>query len=116
MKQILENLGDVPVSEEKFGDVAVFMDNWRRTATLQLAGLMVTPTEEPEKSLDRVAHAATLAKLDLATTVFCCDCKRYALQYAKMYTTDDMQRVYMHYPWVMAHPCVTNEVRKSHSS
>ncbi|TDL24625.1 hypothetical protein BD410DRAFT_767177 [Rickenella mellea] len=107
--RILQDLGDVPVSEEIFGDIGVFMDNWRRTVTLQLAGLVVIATEEHDKSLDQVAHAAKLAKLDLATTVFICECKQYVIQYGHQKRMDEVQRAYMHYPWVMAHPCVSNE-------
>ncbi|TDL19591.1 hypothetical protein BD410DRAFT_433370 [Rickenella mellea] len=97
IKQILDHLRDVPVSEEAFADMAIFMDNWRRTATLQLADLV-----ESSRRHDRVA---SFAKLDLATTVFSCLCMRQ-VQVSNM---DHARQLFMHYPWVMAHPCVTNE-------
>ncbi|TDL24618.1 hypothetical protein BD410DRAFT_745304, partial [Rickenella mellea] len=106
VKRVLGNLGDVPVSEESFGDLAVFVDDWRRTATLQLAGLVVNPTEERVELHDRAADKGTFAKLHLATTVFSCSCQRFVPHDA---TLDKARQVYMHYPWVMSHPCVTNE-------
>ncbi|TDL24624.1 hypothetical protein BD410DRAFT_745314 [Rickenella mellea] len=100
LSRILDNLGEVPVSDETFEDMAVFVGSWRRNATDQLADLVVIPTERLH------GRTAIFAKLELATTVFSCKCRRFLHQYT---TLDYAKEVNMHYPWVMAHPCVTNE-------
>ncbi|TDL24623.1 hypothetical protein BD410DRAFT_767173 [Rickenella mellea] len=103
IKRVVRSLGDVPVSEETFGDseMTAFMDNWRRTSALRLADLLATPTDEP-----------ALAKLELATTVFSCKCRRSFLK-DPFPTASIAHEIYMHYPWVMAHPCVTGECSQS---
>ncbi|TDL24622.1 hypothetical protein BD410DRAFT_96947 [Rickenella mellea] len=105
LQRILGNLGDVPVSEGTFADMEVFMENWRKSAALQLADLVLLPEEPytPRSRLrGRTANTATLAKIELATTVFSCKCKRRVRKDAPL---DEARQVYMHYPWVMAHPC-----------
>ncbi|TDL24613.1 hypothetical protein BD410DRAFT_838126 [Rickenella mellea] len=91
-KSILHNLGDVPVSEETFGDIGIFVDNWRRTATHQLADLMVTPTEKHDGDLrDHVVHTALSTKLGLATTLFSCAFCEFARRMRHAATLDDSE-------------------------
>ncbi|TDL20796.1 hypothetical protein BD410DRAFT_790471 [Rickenella mellea] len=97
----------VPLSEQSFGNMRVLMENWRKNANLRMADLLLTPhTGNVGHRKDAFRHDPRLKTLELATTVFSCSvCLKTSrdtesLEYAPA--------EYMHYPWVMAHPCVQN--------
>ncbi|TDL20765.1 IDO-domain-containing protein [Rickenella mellea] len=98
----------VPLNEEDFGNMAVLIENWRKNATLQVADLLVLSEKKIGKQRQEAElHERGVKTLDLATTIFgCSSCLQRSLDPLRSGYTP---AVYMHYPWVMAHPCVQNE-------
>ncbi|TDL20809.1 hypothetical protein BD410DRAFT_899308 [Rickenella mellea] len=104
VRAVLKSPHTVPLSQASFGDMEALMKNWRKNASLQLASLL-KPANRTNGKCE--SDEARLKKLRLATTVFSCSSCSITSYNPKH--PFDTHAVHMHYPWVMAHPCVRND-------
>ncbi|TDL20798.1 hypothetical protein BD410DRAFT_357529 [Rickenella mellea] len=103
------------LSEKDFGDMTILMDNWRKHATFRIGNLLETPQKRNmSRRKDSVQQDPRLKTLKLVTTGFgCSSCLKRSQDIERL---DYTPAEYIHYPWVMAHPCVQNKQVRDISS
>ncbi|TDL20811.1 hypothetical protein BD410DRAFT_804714 [Rickenella mellea] len=108
VRAVFKTPSAVPLSEESFGVMVVLIENWRKKATLEIADILKLPAKRNNSHRkNAVPQDLRLKTLELAITVFGCSvCLKRSRNTESL---DYAPAEYMHYPWVMAHPCVTNE-------